>query len=115
MITDRLDRCPFCQHELVAASVLLDCPEETSHQDIGRIWAWFDPIRGAGYVKAINLVYKNYQLHFDLTEQKTQLWSARNKDPRQTRDLIMDVPYLMDFPLDLETIDKKIKTMLTFM
>jgi len=115
MNIDRLDKCAFCLSPMVKnEKSFIECPRESEHPDAGKMWAWLEPnLQGESVIVAINIQYKGYQLHFNLKHQKTQLWHLSQVRIRD-REYIANLPYLMDFPLDIITIDKKLKTFLTF-
>jgi hypothetical protein len=111
MITDQLDKCPFCQGKMEykkwASAKIMDCPKEQSH--INKImWAYLEDPKNPDRITVLNIRVDKYQLHFNFRNSATSLLDKDHKT-------IVFFNYILDFTLDEETINRKIKTILTFM
>src|ERR1700723_511502 len=107
MITDILDKCPFCQSKLVLKgsnehnSHHLACPNEMSHQiDHGYCWAWYEGNDSMKPISAFNIICHmasgEFQMHFSLTQNNFSLID------RSLGKKVIELNYLPDISLDNE-------------
>ena len=116
MITDRLDLCPFCSQKLIkhvysVTEWALDCPQEHTHYK-NLIWAYFDDKSKPNHITAFNIRVGRYQFLWNFDSNKFALLDIDSDNGG--RDTIFTSNELIDFPLDQETIERKIKTILVF-
>jgi hypothetical protein len=121
MILDQLDLCPFCLTKLYINPnfhfKVLACPKKDLHP-LKQIWAYYyesdkdfttiSPHK----ITSLNIVYNNYQFHFFYEINLTRLLHIIDEEKSEKIEIIQ-FPYMLDFILTEETIDNKIKTILT--
>jgi len=108
MITDRINNCPFCLNPIPWISDF--CRECRCDGDKNWMWIFYDDVSNKDTPTAINIRVENFQLHWSIKRNYTWLI-----DVSKSMKEIVNIPYLLDFPLDVETIKNKIQTLLTFM
>ena len=110
MITDKLDKCPFCGIKLVRTRGCLQCSEQIIHKDRS-LWVFFDDENNPDTMTALNIRYDIYQFHFSFRRNETVLLDLQK---HSLENELIKLPFLMDFELDEDTIKEKIKTLLVF-
>jgi hypothetical protein len=88
-------------------SRVMNCPNEYSH-DNKLIWAFLEDDVDPDRITALNIRVNGYQLFFSFRSDTTELLNAKH-------DMIAHFDHILDFTLDEDTINRKIKTILTFM
>lgn len=112
MITDQLQKCPFCGTKLSMAHNIqfqcLDCPKEKDHQS-STIWVYY--YEGTKDISAVNIRHLGYQFCWHIRENETTLFKYDRGDMFE-EDTGLKLPCLLNFELTPKNIENKIKTLL---